>query len=76
MPIESGALCQHCRDEHGQLVPFDETFERFVQWTARQAPELNRAQAESKTLEFMASMPAWSSNTQLAARRAGGKKAR
>lgn len=68
MPIESGALCQHCADEEGRLHPFTETFERFIQWTTRQEPTLTRAEAEAKTEDFMASMPAWSGNRELAAR--------
>jgi hypothetical protein len=68
MPIESGDLCDHCSDEHGQLHPFAETFERFIQWTTRQDPGLTREQAEAKTETFMAGMPAWSENGELAQR--------
>ena len=59
MPIESGSLCRFCGDEHGELRPFDELFPRMLQWTLRHEPALPRAQAERKTLEFMATMPAW-----------------
>lgn len=59
MTIESGAYCEHCSDGSGNLIPFDECFERFMQWTARRQPDLPRAEAEKKTLAYMATMPAW-----------------
>ena len=59
MPIESGPYCHYCVDETGKLHPFEERFERMVQWALRHAPGLARAQAEKQTLEYMATMPAW-----------------
>ena len=59
MPIEAGPYCNHCVDAHGKLQPFDERFERMVQWQMRQKPNLDRAQAEKDTLAYMARMPAW-----------------
>ena len=71
MPIESGDLCQYCGDEHGDLRPFPEIFERMVQWSLENEPELERQVAEQKTIAFMASMPAWRENSELLARRSG-----
>lgn len=65
MPIESGSLCQHCSDDDGNLIDFDECLERFMQWTRRNEPDLTEADATSKTLQFMASMPAWSTHREL-----------
>ena len=49
MPIESGTLCPHCGDAHGQLKPFAELFERMVQWTLSQKPGTPRKDAERQT---------------------------
>jgi hypothetical protein len=59
MPIEAGPYCQHCVDEGGKLQPFDERFERMVQWQARREPNASRADLEKKTLAYMGTMPAW-----------------
>jgi hypothetical protein len=59
MPIEAGPYCSHCVDERGALQPFDERFERMVQWQARKEPDAPRAELEKKTLAYMAKMPAW-----------------
>jgi hypothetical protein len=59
MPIESGSYCHYCTDETGQLQPFEERFERMVQWMMREKPDLPLAQAERETLTYMARMPAW-----------------
>jgi len=59
MPIETGRYCQYCVDEHGQLQPFEERFERMVAWQARRSPEKNRETLEAETLAYMAKMPAW-----------------
>jgi len=59
MPIESGPYCRHCTDENGQLQTFEERFERMVQWQARRDPRAPRAELEKKTLDYMATMPAW-----------------
>lgn len=68
MPIESGPYCQYCVDEDGKLQAFGERFERMVQWVARRDPSMSRADAERKTLEFMATMPAWKNHPELTAR--------
>ncbi len=59
MTIESGDYCQYCADEGGQLIPFEECVERFLQWTRRQEPDLAADEARRKTVDFMATMPAW-----------------
>jgi hypothetical protein len=59
MPIEAGPYCQYCVDEKGQLQPFDERFERMVQWQKKREPDASRADLEKKTLAYMATMPAW-----------------
>ena len=65
MPIESGALCQYCGNEHGDLRPFDELFERMVQWSMRETPGIERSAAERRTLEFMAQQPAWREHAEV-----------
>jgi hypothetical protein len=59
MSIEAGPYCQYCVDEKGNLQPFDERFERMVQWQMRKEPNAPRSLAEKKTLAYMAKMPAW-----------------
>ena len=59
MPIETGVYCQYCSDEKGNLQPFEERFDRMVQWTSRQKPDLSPDEAQKQTLEYMAQMPAW-----------------
>jgi hypothetical protein len=59
MPIEAGPYCQYCVDDKGVLQPFEERFERMVQWQARKEPKASRAELEKKTLAYMATMPAW-----------------
>ena len=68
MPIESGPYCQYCVDAEGKLQPFAERYERMIQWTRRKNPELSAVEQEKKTLEFMATMPAWRDNPELAER--------
>jgi len=70
MPIESGDYCQHCAPG-GKLVGFDECLERMIQWTLRQKPGQDRAQAEADTRRFMSTMPAWKDAPQLSDR--GGR---
>jgi hypothetical protein len=65
MPIEMGPYCPHCVDEAGQLQPFEERFERMVQWMMRHEP-LDRSAAEARTREYMRSMPAWRDHPGLA----------
>ena len=59
MPIESGIYCQYCADEHGKLQPFEERFDRMVQWMLRQKPGISPEEAKQATLTYMAQMPAW-----------------
>ena len=59
MPLESGDLCHYCADEAGALRPFEEVFERMLQWTQRHEPGLDRAEAERRTRSFMRERPAW-----------------
>jgi len=65
MPIESGPYCPHCVDEEGNLQAFEERFERMVQWTRREKPQLDSGAAERATLEYMARMPAWRDHPDL-----------
>lgn len=67
MPIESGLYCQYCSDEKGNLQPFEERFERMVQWMSRQKPDLPSEEAKKQTLAFMATMPAWRDHPKLKA---------
>jgi hypothetical protein len=59
MPIENGRYCKYCADEKGNLQPFEDRFERMVQWTSREKPDLSLAEAQQQTLAYMAQMPAW-----------------
>lgn len=59
MSISSGLYCRYCTQEDGSLQPFEERFERMVQWSLRQNPSLARDEAERKTLVYMRTMPAW-----------------
>jgi hypothetical protein len=59
MPIESGRYCEHCTDEHGNLQPFEDRFERMIAWQARRTPNASRAELETATLRYLATMPAW-----------------
>lgn len=59
MPIEDGSYCEYCTDPDGQLQPFEERFERMVQWTMGRGRSPSRKQAEADTLAYMATMPAW-----------------
>jgi hypothetical protein len=65
MTIETGTYCQYCTDEKGNLQPFDERFERMVQWQLRTEPGSSRPDAEQKTLAYMARMPAWKDHPRL-----------
>ena len=70
MPIETGPYCHYCVDDKGALQPFDERFERMVQWQMRQKPGLDRARAEEETLAYMARMPAWKEHPRVKKSRA------
>ena len=59
MTIEDGVYCEYCTDENGNLQTFEDRFERMVQWVQRQENATSRADAERKTLAYMATMPAW-----------------
>ena len=67
MPIETGTYCQYCATASGELQPFDERFEKMVEWQLRQKPGLTRAAAERETLAFMAKMPAWKEHPRVLA---------
>jgi hypothetical protein len=71
MPIESGPYCRHCVDDEGNLQAFEERFERMVQWTRREKPDLDAAAAERATLKYMAGMPAWRDHPDLKRRLSG-----
>lgn len=72
MPIEAGPYCQYCVDASGKLQPFEERFERMVQWQAKREPSATRAELEDKTLAYMAGMPAWKGHPRVVARAKGG----
>ena len=59
MPIESGPYCQYCTDDNGALRSFDETLERFKQWSRKHDAAVSDADAERNSLKFMRTMPAW-----------------
>jgi hypothetical protein len=59
MTIESGDYCNYCTNDEGELLGFDETFERFVQFAVGRDDTLDRKTAEANTLEFMGQMSAW-----------------
>jgi len=68
MPIEAGPFCNYCVGADGKLQPFDERFERMVQWQMRHKPTLDRGSAEKETLAYMAKMPAWKDHPRVKAR--------
>lgn len=65
MSIDSGAYCRYCVDANGNLQPFEERFERMVQWLLGREPELPRDTAERRTRDYMRSMPAWAAHPAL-----------
>jgi hypothetical protein len=67
MPIESGRYCEHCTDEHGNLQPFEDRFERMIAWQARRTPDASRAELETATLKYLATMPAWRDHPRVVA---------
>ena len=69
MPIEAGPYCRYCVDDAGKLQPFEERFERMVQWQAKREPNASREQLERKTLAYMATMPAWKNHPRVKAAR-------
>ncbi len=68
MTIETGPYCEYCTDESGQLQQFDERFARMVQFIKRREEGLAQEAAEAKTLEVMATMPAWRDHPRVAGR--------
>jgi len=54
-----GRTANYCVDAAGKLQPFEERFERMIQWLQGREPALDRATAERRTLEYMGTMPAW-----------------
>ncbi len=54
---ESG-WCRFCSEPDGSLQPFEERFDRMVQWSMRH-DGLDRAAAERSTRDHMRTMPAW-----------------
>lgn len=68
MPLESGRYCEHCTDDHGELQSFDERFTRMTAWQARRAPGTPREEIERRTLDYMATMPAWREHPRVASR--------
>ena len=69
MPIETGEYCQYCVDESGQLHSFEETFQRMLQWTRRNDPQLDQKDAEAQVVRFMSERPAWRQHPQVVERR-------
>ncbi len=65
MPIDNGRYCAYCVTPDGQLQDFDTRFERMVQWSLRETPGLPRAEAEARTLAYMARMPAWAQHPRV-----------
>jgi Putative zinc ribbon domain len=60
----SNPLCRYCVTEAGELQPFEERFERMVQWGVRKEG-LAREMAEQRAREYMRTMPAWRDHPQL-----------
>jgi hypothetical protein len=69
MPIEAGPYCEYCVDATGTLQPFDERLARMIQWLRRHEPGISDADALDRTLDYMATMPAWKSHPRVAGRR-------
>jgi hypothetical protein len=68
MPIATGTYCTRCVGADGKLQPFEERFERMVQWAMRESPAASRGEAEARTLAYMAKMPAWKDHPRVKAR--------
>ena len=64
MPIDDGQFCQYCVDDQGNLQPFEERFERMVQWALKDG-KLSREEAETQTRQYMKTMPAWRGHPEL-----------
>ncbi|MGA9597835.1 MAG: zinc ribbon domain-containing protein [Acidimicrobiia bacterium] len=72
MPIDDGTYCEYCSDDNGNLQPFEERFERMVQWTMGRDDSNNRDRAEADTLAYMATMPAWRDHPRVKAATGNG----
>ena len=59
MPIETGRYCQYCVDAEGNLSSFENRLARMTAFIMGQDPSLDQAEAERKTRDYMATMPAW-----------------
>ncbi|HZS41243.1 MAG TPA: hypothetical protein VFF06_30650 [Polyangia bacterium] len=68
MSIDNGVYCQYCVGSDGKLQPFEERFERMVQWQQRKKPGASRAAVERETLEYLAKMPAWKDHPRVKSR--------
>jgi hypothetical protein len=67
MPITGGKYCQYCVDAKGNLQPFEERFERMVQWVLGNEPSTPRSEAEMRTRTKMKTMSAWKGYPKLKA---------
>jgi hypothetical protein len=56
--------CRYCSTESGELQPFEERFERMVQWSVRK-DGLERPAAEEATRQYMRTMPLWQGHPKL-----------
>jgi Putative zinc ribbon domain len=59
-----GTICRYCAPD-GELQPFEERFERMVQWQMRK-DGMDRPAAETATRAYMGTMPAWRGHPGLA----------
>ena len=59
MTIDSGIYCTYCTDEAGQLQPFEERYERMLQWELSENPDMPHDIVEKETKVYMRKMPAW-----------------
>lgn len=67
MTIEGGPYCEYCLDENGNLQAFEERFARMVQFMRRREEGLSLQEAQARTLEYMATMPAWRDHPRVVA---------
>ncbi|MBN2802376.1 MAG: hypothetical protein JXR91_04705 [Deltaproteobacteria bacterium] len=65
MPIESGAYCQHCSDEHGNLQTIEERIRRMSLFMKKQNPSIDDKTARLQTIEYLKKMPAWKNHPEL-----------
>jgi hypothetical protein len=65
MPIESGPYCRYCADADGKLGSFESRLVGMTAFFMGQDPNLDRAEAESRTRAYMATMPAWKDHPAL-----------